>query len=484
MARVGAPNRNRGIAPLAARGFLVDRGALSANNPGVTLMTAEFDAAALLDDLVTRAAKAGADAADAIYVEGNSVEISQRLKAPERVERSEGRDLGLRVFIGKSQAIVSSTDFSAKALGELVERAVAMARATPPDPHIGLADPDQLATEFPDFDTLDPIEPTAEALKERAAIAEEAALAISGVSNSEGASASWGRNRVVLAATNGFRGGYAGTSHGVSVSVLAGDGTSMERDYDWWSCAHASELPDPATLGRNAGERAVRRLNPRRLVTGAMPILFDPRVSGGLLGHLASAISGPSVARGTSFLKDFLGKPLFGPHVTITDDPTRRRGRRSRAFDAEGLPCRRRAIIDGGVLTSWIMDLRSARQLGLTSTGHAYRGTSSPPGPGVSNFYMEAGAVTPAELMADIRAGFYVTELMGMGVNGVTGDYSRGAAGFFIDNGELAFPVSEVTIAGNLKEMFRRLTPACDLVFRTGVDAPTVRVDGMTVAGA
>jgi PmbA protein len=265
--------------------------------------------------------------------------------------------------------------------------------------------------------------------------------------------------------------------------VLAGEGTAMERDYDYSSTVHAADLEDPATIGRRAGERTVRRLAPRKVATARVPIVFDPRASGGMLGHLAGAITGPAIARGTSFLKDKLGKQIFGATINVIDDPLRPRGLRSRAFDGEGLPPVRRAIIENGVLTTWLLDLRSARQLGLTSTGHASRGTSSPPSPGPTNLYFQPGTLSPTALMADIKGGLYVTEMMGMGVNGVTGDYSRGAAGFWIDNGALTYPVSEITIAGNLKDMFLNLSLADDLVFRTGVDAPTVRIDGMTIAG-
>jgi PmbA protein len=289
---------------------------------------------------------------------------------------------------------------------------------------------------------------------------------------------------VALAASNGFAGTYVGTGHGVSVAVLAGEGTKMERDYDYSSAVHAGDVEDAATVGRRAGERAVKRLGARKVATCKVPVIYDPRVAGSLLRHLLGAISGPSVARGTSFLKDKLGARVFAPGVTIVDDPHKRRGLRSRPFDGEGVQNRRRTIVADGVLETWILDLASARQLGLETTGHASRGTGGPPGPSPSNLWLEPGPVTPAELMADIDSGFYVTELMGMGVNGITGDYSRGAAGFWIEHGQLAYPVSEVTIAGNLKDMFQHMTAANDLRFRTGVDSPTVRIDGLTVAGA
>ena len=446
-------------------------------------MPRDLDPLNLLDDLIGRAKAAGADAADAVFAEGTSLSLAQRRGQPEKLERAEGRDLGLRVLVGKRQAIVSSTDFRPSALAELVERGLAMARAVPEDPYCGIADPDQLAKQFPALDTVDPAEPASSVLIERAKCAEEAALAVPGVTNSEGAEASWSRSMSALVASNGFAGTHEVSHHSVSAVVLAGDGTGMERDYDYSTTVHGADLEEPEVVGRRAGERTVRRLNPRKVATAKVPIVFDPRVAGGMLRHLAGAITGPAIARGTSFLKDKLGQQIFAPSIRVIDDPLRRRGLRSHPFDGEGLAPQRRAIIDNGVLTTWLLDLRSGRQLGLPSTAHASRGTSSPPSPGPTNLYFEPGAVTPAALMADVAAGLYVTEMMGMGVNGVTGDYSRGAAGFWIENGALAYPVSEITIAGNLKEIFLHLSLADDLVFRTGIDAPTLRIDGMTIAG-
>ncbi|HEV8678588.1 MAG TPA: metallopeptidase TldD-related protein [Stellaceae bacterium] len=438
----------------------------------------------LLHDLIGRALRAGADAADAVLFEGTSLSHARRLGKVEKLERSESQDLGLRVLVGRQQAIVSTSDRSPKMLAELVERTLAMARAVPEDPYCGLADASEIAHDWPQLDMLDPAEPSAEDLIERARAAEESALAVEGVTNSEGAEAGWGRSRIALAASNGFAGGYAGSSHGVSVSVIGGSGTQMERDYDYASAVYAADLRDPAEVGKSAGERVVKRLGARKLATGRVPVVFDPRVARSFISHLLGAISGPSIARGTSFLKDKLGQRIFPATITITEDPHRARGHRSKPFDAEGLANRRRALIEEGVLTTWLLDLRSARQLGLSSTGHAARGTASPPAPAATNIWIEPGPLTPAELMSDIKNGFYVTELMGMGVNGLTGDYSRGAAGFWIENGEIAFPVSEMTVAGNLNDMFARLVVANDLEFRVGADSPTLRIDDLTVAGS
>jgi len=447
-------------------------------------MTGEADALNLLDDLLAKAKAAGAEAADAVSFESAALSHSQRLGEVEKLEREESRDLGLRVLIGHQQAVVSSTDILPGALDELVERAVAMARNVPEDPYCGLADPDQIVREIPEIELCDPEEPAPETLIERARACEDAARAVAGITNSEGAEASWSRSRIALAASNGFRGGYEVSRHGVGVAVLAGEGLAMERDYDFATSVFGKNLEGPATVGARAGERAVKRLGARKAKTGRFPVVYDPRVANGILGHLVGAITGPAVARGTSFLKDRLGEAVFADGIVVIDDPHRPLGLRSKPFDAEGLANRRRKVIDDGRLTTWILSLSSARQLGLESTGHATRGTSGAPSPAPTNLYMEPGAKTPAELMADIDQGLYVTELMGMGVNPVTGDYSRGAAGFWIENGKPAYPVSEVTVAGNLKAMFRNLTPADDLEFRYGTNAPTLRVEGMTVAGS
>ena len=438
----------------------------------------------VLERLLKAARSAGADAADAVIVESTSASVSYRLGNLEDVERAESADLGLRVFVGARVAFVSSTDLSPEGVAELPERAVAMARLAPEDPYAGLAPAELLAKTYPALDLEDSHEPSADTLIERARDVEAAAMAVKGVTNSEGGGASYGRNAIALATSEGFFGHYATTSRSIGVAVLAGEGTGMERDYDSHSARHGSDLESAEAIGRRAGERTVARLNPRKAKSASVPVVFDPRVAAGLVGHFVGAISGSSIARGVSFLKDQMGKAVFAPGITITDDPHRIRGLRSKPFDGEGVRNMRRALIDNGILTTWLLDCASARQLGLTTTGHAARGTGGPPAPSPTNLYMEPGTATPAELMADIKDGLYVTELMGMGVNGVTGDYSRGAAGFWIENGKLAYPVAGVTIASNLKAMFRNLTPASDLEFRYGTNAPTLRVEGMTIAGA
>lgn len=433
-------------------------------------MSALQDAAQAL----LKAAKlAGAEVAEVGLYEGASVGLQRRLGKIEETERAETTELGLRVFLGRRSASVSASSIDREAFQRLAEQAVAMAKVVPEDPYAEIP----LAPPAPDAGFLelnDPEEPPADLLIERAAQAEEAAMAVPGISNSEGASASWSRAVSVLATSHGFLGEYARSFHSVSVTAIAGTGTAMQRDYDYDSTIYGGDLANPAQLGRNAAARALARLNPVRPQTARLPVVFDPRISGSFLGHLAGAISGAAIARGTSFLKDALGQMVFAPGVNIIDDPLRVRGLRSRPFDREGQAVRQIKFIEDGRLTEWVLDTRSANQLGLKTNGHSG---------GLSNFYMQPGRMTPDQLMADISLGLYITEMIGSGVNGLTGDYSRGAAGFMIRNGQLAEPVAEFTIAGNLKDMFLNLTPANDLVFKRGTDAPTLRLDDITIAG-
>ncbi|MGD9924486.1 MAG: TldD/PmbA family protein [Pseudorhodoplanes sp.] len=437
----------------------------------------------LAEGLVHAARKAGADAADAIAVRSISANVDVREGAVEESERSESDDVGLRVFVGRRQAVVSTNDIARTDTSALVERAVAMARAAPEDHFAGLADPERLSKGHADLDLLDPDMPDVSELERRARVAEEAALAVAGVTKSGGASSGVGISGMVLVTSGGFHGAYLTSRQGLSMMAIAGEGTGMERDYDHSSALHGVDLEAPEAIGRRAGERAVRRLNPRKVKTQALPVIFDTRLSGPLIGHLASAANGASVARKASFLKDRLGERLFAPGIRIVDDPLRRRGLRSQPFDGEGVAVGRMNLVDDGVLISWLLDSATARELGMATTGHASRGVSSPPSPTPTNLYLEAGTLTPQQLIAETGNGFYVTDLIGMGTNLVTGDYSRGAAGFWIENGELTYPVSEVTIAGHLLDMFRTLTPANDLAFKYGTNAPTLRVEGLTLAG-
>ena len=436
-----------------------------------------------LSDLVKLARSAGADAADGVMVCGDALSASHRLGAREDLERSESADIGLRVIVGKKQANVSSTDTSPSAYDRLVQRALSMAENALDDPHCGLADPTLLVETLPDLDLFDSEEPSTDLLFDWAANAEDAALSVDGVANSEGANATWGRTTVALVTSGGFSGAYTTSRYGVSVSVLAGSGASMQRDYDYSTACHLVDLEDPLVVGLSAGERAVRRVEARKVPTAQVPVVFDWRVANSLLRHLSGAINGNSIARETSFLKGQLGKKVFSSGIEIVDDPLRPRGLLSRPCDGEGVRTRTLPIVRDGVLQNWLLDTRTAKQLSLSSTGHAGRSVGGPPMPSSSNFYLEPGSVTPDELISDIDSGFCVSELIGYGVNLVTGDYSRGASGFWIENGKIGYPVHELTIAGNLTEMFQTLQPANDLTFRTGVDSPTVRIDGMTVAG-
>jgi PmbA protein len=444
-----------------------------------------FDQTALIEraeKLVQTAQKCGADAADAVAVRSLALAIELRDGAVEETESAEGDDLCLRVLVGKRQAVVSTNDLAGD-LQALAERAVAMARAAPEDEYAGLAEESLLAHDFPDLDLIDREMPSVAELEAMARTAEQAALAVPGVAKSGGASASAGFGGMVLVTSSGFHGAFLGSNHGLSMTAIAGEGTGMERDYDYSAVRHAEDLEGAEKIGRTAGERAVERLSPRKVSTRKVPVIFDRRVAGTLVSHLAGAINGGSVARKTTFLRDKMGAKLFGNGIRIIDDPLRKRGLRSRPFDGEGVASKRLALIDDGVLRTWLLDCATARELKLTTTGHASRGVSSVPSPSPTNLHLEAGAVSPQDLIADIKDGFYVTDLIGVGVNMVTGDYSRGASGFWIENGKRTYAVSEVTIAGHLLDMFRTLTPANDLEFRHGTNAPTLRLEGLTVAG-
>lgn len=445
------------------------------------LSTSEMET--FLKETLEKALKRGADAADVLYVQGTSLTLACRNGQKEHLERSEGNDLGIRVFIGKRQAVVSTSDFSPKTLSNLLDQAISMAKTVPEDPFCGLAPKEDLASGFENIDSFDPSEDNEAVLSERALLCEKSALAVEGVIMSEGVEASWGKSHLMLATSTGFCGNYRDSSRSLSVAVVAGIKGQMERDYDATMAIYLEDMKKPEEIGHSAGERAVRRLNPRKIVSMSVPIVFDPRVSSSLLGHLAGAINGGSVVRGTSFLKDKMNHSLFPKNITIMDDPYIKRGFRSRPFDAEGIAAKPSAIVEEGILKSWILDLRTARSLGMKSTGHASRGTGGIPHPAVSNFFMKPGITLPQDLIKSLSKGFYVTELIGQGVNLVTGDYSRGAQGFWIENGEITYAVSEVVIAGNLLDIFSNIYPCSDLEFRFGIDAPTLMVEGMTIAG-
>ncbi len=437
------------------------------------------------EDLIAIARRMGADAADAVMRADSSEGVEVRLGKLEEVDRSESESIGLRVFVGKRSASIHTSDFSAEAFRTLAERALAMARFAPEDPYAALAPQERLFDgDLPDLDLYDEDETAPETLRERAMEAEDAARRIEGVTNSNGGGASRSHSVVALATSHGFARGYQATGHSVSASVVAGEGGRMQTDSYFRSARHSADLPSAADIGAEAGRRAVARLDPASLKSGRMPVIFDPRVGGGLVGHLLSAMSGPAVARKASFLIGHEEDDLFAPGIRILEDPLRRRGLRSRPFDGEGLACQPRALVENGRIFGWMTNTASARQLDRPLTGHAARGGGGAPGVSPSNVYLEAGEASPAALMADIADGLYVTHLFGQGVNLVTGDYSRGASGFRIVNGEIAGPVAEITVAGNLLAMFKTLTPANDLERLRALDVPTLRVDGMTVAGS
>ena len=438
---------------------------------------------ALAHKLIELTKAAGADAADVLVSDSASLSVSCRMGALEDTERAESRDIGLRAMIGQKQAFVSGSAVDEEALKQLAQRAVDMAEATPEDRYCGFAPEDRLSSEIPALDIADAYEPDADKLLSMAVACEDAARAVDGITNSEGGGAGWGRATTALVTSHGFEGAYTSTSFSTSCAVIGGEGEAMERDYASHTARHLEDLDAPEDIGARAGERTIKRLNPRKMESTKTNVVYHPRVSASLLGHLSAAISGSAIARGTSFLRDQMGQQVMSKAITIHDDPLRPRGLRSAGFDGEGVKTEKLTPVDKGVLQCWWLDSAAARQLESETNGRAARGIGGPPSPSATNLYMQAGEESVETMLKNIGTGFYVTELIGMGVNSVTGDYSRGASGFWIENGEIAYPVSEMTIAGNLKEMFLHMTPADDLQFRRGVNAPTILVEGMALAG-
>lgn len=447
-------------------------------------MSNQIDSANLLDraeQLVDLAKKAGAERADAVIVRSRSKGVSVRLGKVESTEASESDDFSLRVFIGNKVASVSANPgFDLKALAE---RAVAMAKVSPEDPFAGLAAETDLAREIRDLELYDPTEVSADALRESALAMEEAARSVAGVTNSLGAGASAGMGGLVLVTSHGFSGSYAGSRFSRSVAVIAGEGTKMERDHDFDSRLYFADLDAPEEIGRRAAERTIRRLNPRQVPTASnLTVVFDPRVARGFVGTIAGAINGASVARKTSFLRDKMGQQVLKSGLNITDDPLKVRGSSSRPFDGEGVLGQPLTMIENGVLKHWFLSSSTARELGLKTNGRGVRGGPSV-SPSSTNLALEPGDVSPEDLIRSIGTGLYVTDMIGSGVDMITGEYSRGASGYWIENGELTFPVSEITLASNLKDMFMRITVANDIDRKFGVAAPTLAIEGMTLAG-
>lgn len=444
------------------------------------------DLESLTHALLHAATQAGADSADAMSLSGTSLSIDVRQGKLEQAERADSTDLGLRVFVGQRSAIVSASDTRPETLRMMAERAVAMAREAPEDPYVGLAEPGQLAQVWDNsaLDLADPApEPDPAALEDDARRAEAAALAVAGITQVSSASAGYGAQQVHLAATNGFSGGYRRTSRSCSVVAITGTGTGMERDYDGDNRVFQSDLRSPEDIGRTAADRTLERLSPKRPKTGAYPVLYDERISSSLIGHLIAAINGGAIARGASWARDLLGQQVLPHALSLIEDPHRPRAMASRAYDAEGLPTQRRAIVQDGVLTGWTLDLATARKLGLQSTGNAARGVSSGPGPTNWNLDLTQGTASRDDLIAQMGTGLVVTSMIGSTINPNTGDYSRGAAGFWVESGQIAYPVSGVTIAGNLREMLRSLVPANDARPWLSRRVPSLLVEGMTLAG-
>ncbi|MBX7145754.1 MAG: TldD/PmbA family protein [Alphaproteobacteria bacterium] len=437
----------------------------------------------ILLDLIKETKKHGADHVDTLLIDTTALNYSQRLGQQEQLERSESNEIGLRVFIGKKQSIVSSTDFSSSSLKNLIDRAISMAKSVPDDPFSRIANLDEITSSVPDLQIYDPDEPSIEDLIQKANEFENAARSVPGITNSEGANAAWQKTEIYQATSNNFMNSYKTTRHYFGGSVIAQSDQGMERDYEFSSAIYAKDLANPSLIGQLAGEKTVKRLNPKKPQTTKLPVVFHPREGRQLLGHFASAINGAAISLGTSFLKDKMGQSVFPKTITIIDDPHRIKGLRSVPFDSEGIAAKKTSIIDQGILTTWLLDLNTAQKLNLKSTGHAKRGPSSLPHPSASNLYIAPDTLSVTDLLKDIKEGLYVTDLIGHGINLVTGDYSIGAVGFWIKDGIITYPVSELTIASNLKDMFANLTVANDLEFQYGIDVPTLRIESMTIAG-
>lgn len=436
-----------------------------------------------LERLVRKAKEFGADASDAIATHGRSLSIVVRESELEDVDNSEARDIGLRVFVGQRQACVSSSDISNSSLDALAERAVAMARLAPEDPWCGLADEDRLEKGNRELDMFDPGIMTPDDLMARALEVEKAAASVDGVVQTEGCSASWATSAAFFMTSHGFRSGWRSSRHDIVGMALSANDTDMERDYDYQGMRWLEDLRNPEEVGRRAGERAVARLGSQKMSSGARPVIFDNRVASNFVSSLISAINGGSIARGTSFLKEKNGEQIFGDHINIIDDPALKRAHGSRPWDGEGVSVSRRHIIKNGRLTGWLLNSSAARQLGLETTGHAHRSIGTPPGIGASNTWLEPGGDSPEELMADIKDGLWIGEMFGPSLNPNTGDWSVGIAGFAIENGEKSHPVSEVTVAGNLLDIFQSITPANDLKMDSSIASPSLRVESLTIAG-
>jgi len=435
------------------------------------------------DFLIKKSKKSGADNVDVVYIENTNIDVGCRLRKIERLERSESNDLGLRFIKNKKQVIVSSNDLAQKSLEELVFKASKMVGAVPKDPYCSIAKKKDLIKKIPNLEIFDNKEPTIKSLKDKVIEAENAGLDVKGITNSEGTEIGWNKSKIYLFNSNGLNVNYQSSSYGIYAVLIAGSGTSMEREYEFASSVFEKDLTKTSLVGKKAGELAVKKLNPKKIKTSKIPVIFSPRVANSFLKHLSNAINGNSITRGTSFLKKKLNKKIFSSDINIIDDPLKKRGLQSKPFDGEGLETKKTQIIKNGKLKTWFLDLATAHQLKLKSTAHASRNISSPPTPNPTNLYFEPGNISPKNLIGNIKKGIYLTELMGSSVNLINGDYSRGGSGFWIDKGQITYPVNEITIADNLNEMFKKIILANDLEFKQGLNSPTMLIEDMIVAG-
>jgi PmbA protein len=438
----------------------------------------------IVDQMLDAAQKAGADCADVSFIRGHGLDVQVRLGKVESAERSEDYQVGMRVFVGQRSASVSTGQLDADNITELAQRAVSMAKIAPEDPFARLANAEEQARSLPEIELFDDTSISTQALSEMALTCEAAALDTNGISNSDGASASTGMSEILIGTSTGFTAAYKRSSFGISAVVLAEQDGQMERDYDYSAAVFAEDLEAATKIGKRAAERTLARLGARKPQTGSFPVIYDKRVSRSIAGHIASGINGAAIARGTSFLKDRLGEAIAASSISIVDNPLLNRGMGSRLFDGETLPVTKRYMVENGVLNGWLLTLSTAAQLGLTPTGNASRSLSGPPSPSVSNFIMENGKTKLEDMISDIKQGLYITEMMGSSVSMTTGDYSRGASGFWIENGKLAWPATEATVAGNLKDIFINMIPASDLDLRQSIAAPSLFVSALTVAGS
>ena len=439
------------------------------------------DYRSLAEEIIKLSLSKGADSSDIVIAKNLSKNIGCRLGKIEEIEQSETKVLGLRTFIGNRNAIISTNDFSKNSINESIDRVISMTKLAPEDPLSKLAN--ETAKIIPDLELFDTCDLNPDQLKDLALETENSALEVKGVTNSNGASSSQSKTSFHLSTSNGFSGGYKKSNFSISCSAIAGNELSMQTDYDYDSKVFFKDLKGTSLVGEQAAENTVSKCNPKKIKTCKSDVVFDPRVSKTLLSHISSLVNGSSIARGSSFLSEKMNAKIFGREINIIDNPSILKGLGSKPFDDEGCEMKSFNIIENGILRSWILDTTTSQQLGIKSNSRASRGMSSSPSPSPTNMFIENGTISKDEIINNIKDGFYVTDLIGQGVNLITGDYSRGAGGFKIENGKISFPINEVTIAGNLKDMFHRMIAANDLEFKYSLNSPTILIEGMTIAG-